>query len=462
MGDFNAPDDLFTLSGDTHYSLTLRDLVFNFNLSQVVQVPTHNKGNTLDIVLTSIPEAISNVIATPITSFNTDHSAVMFQVSHLRDVSPTLLAKPVYDSSKAEWTGLVEYLLDFNFGPLLNDDNIESVWLSFKDLLLSTLHQYIPLITICSTTNYIPWLRGPLNHQLKSLRTLWRRFKANPSANLEQKLLKAEEAFATNYKNAKHKASTSLGKADLFNAYFYSVFTDCSDFDFDPAFSSSHHDQFSSICCEEDQVFQELSSLDGTKALGIDGIGPLYLKRCPVALTPLTYLFNLFLSTHSLPLDWRTHLIQPIFKSGDKCKVANYRPISLLPAISKVMEKIIHNKIAGHISEDISPVQFGFMPSRSPLKQLLSLTSVTQNAFEANDSVDCVYRDFKKAFDSVPHKKLLTDSLPASTLLFADDSKRFNKISSTIDCSLLQEKLDAALKWSDKWDLKFNLSNTSL
>uniref|UniRef100_A0A1X7TNP0 Reverse transcriptase domain-containing protein n=1 Tax=Amphimedon queenslandica TaxID=400682 RepID=A0A1X7TNP0_AMPQE len=406
MGDFNAPDDLFTLSGDTHYSLTLRDLVFNFNLSQVVQVPTHNKGNTLDIVLTSIPEAISNVIATPITSFNTDHSAVMFQVSHLRDVSPTLLAKPVYDSSKAEWTGLVEYLLDFNFGPLLNDDNIESVWLSFKDLLLSTLHQYIPLITICSTTNYIPWLRGPLNHQLKSLRTLWRRFKANPSANLEQKLLKAEEAFATNYKNAKHVYERHLVTDSLPHlsvAFKYirrmtetDVFTDCSDFDFDPAFSSSHHDQFSSICCEEDQVFQELSSLDGTKALGIDGIGPLYLKRCPVALTPLTYLFNLFLSTHSLPLDWRTHLIQPIFKSGDKCKVANYRPISLLPAISKVMEKIIHNKIA------------------------------------------------------------------ASTLLFADDSKRFNKISSTIDCSLLQEKLDAALKWSDKWDLKFNLSNTSL
>uniref|UniRef100_A0A1X7TYP8 Endonuclease/exonuclease/phosphatase domain-containing protein n=1 Tax=Amphimedon queenslandica TaxID=400682 RepID=A0A1X7TYP8_AMPQE len=169
MGDFNAPDiDWFTLSGDTHYSLSLCDLVFDCNLSQVVQVPTHNKGNTLDIVLTSIPEAISNVIATPITSFNTDHLAVMFQVSHLRDVSPTLLAKRVYDFSKADWAGLVDSLLDFDFGPLLNDDNIESVWLSFKELL-SSLHRYVPLITIRSTTNYISWLRGPLNHKLKSL-----------------------------------------------------------------------------------------------------------------------------------------------------------------------------------------------------------------------------------------------------------------------------------------------------
>ena len=485
--------------------------------------------------------------------------------SHSRDVSPTLLAKQVYDFSKADWAGLVDYLLDFDFGPLLNDDNIESVWLSFKELLLSSLHQYVPLITIRSTMNYIPWLRGPLNHQLKSLRTLRRRFKANPSPNLEQKLLKAEEAFATNYKNAKHvyerqlvtdslphlagvfkymrrmtkvdglpltmsfksqKASTSLGKADLFNAYFYSVFTDCSDFDFDPASSSPPNDQLSSIFCEEDEVFRELSSLDGSKAFGIDGIGPLYLKHCAVALTPpLTYLFNLSLSTHSLPLDWQTHIIKPIFKSGDKCNVANYRPISLLPTISKVLERIIHNKIAGHICEKISPFQFGFLPSRSPIKQLLSLTSVIQNAFEANDSVDCVYLDFKKAFDSVPHNKLLyklwkfgftgdlwawfqaylssrrqcvrvdntnsdflpvlsgvpqgsvigpifflvyiddltsTDSLPASSLLFADDSKCFNKISSIMDCSLLQEKLNVALKWSEEWDLKFNLSKTSL
>ena len=348
MGDFNAPDiDWLTLSGESQYCLSLCDLVFDFELSQVVQVPTHNKGNILDIVLTSIPEAISNVNATPITSFNTDHLAVMFQVSHLLDVSPTILSKQVYDYSKADWPGLVDHLLDFDFGPLFNNDDIETIWLSFKDLLLSSLYQYVPLITTRSTTNYIPWLRGPLNHQLKSLRTLRRRFKANPSANLELKLLKAEEAFTSNYKNAKQiyekqlvteslphlsgvlkyirrmtkadglpltmsfksqKASTSSGKADLFNAYFYSVFTECSDFDFDPASSSPEHDQLSSIFCE-DEVFRELSSLDGSKALGIDGIGPLYLKNCAVALTPpLTYLFNLSISTHSLPLDCQSSL----------------------------------------------------------------------------------------------------------------------------------------------------------
>ena len=211
-------------------------------------------------------------------------------------------------------------------------------------------------------------------------------------------------------------------------------------------------------------------------------------------------------------------LIKPIFKSGDKCNVANYRPISLLPAISKVLERIVHNKTCAHICANISPLQFGFLPSRSPIKQLLSLTTIIHKAFETNDSIDCVYLDFKKAFDSVPHNKLLyklwkfgftgdlwawfraylssrrqcvcmdntnsdflpvlsgvpqgsvigpllfliyindltgSDSLPASLLLFADDSKCFNEISSTVDCSLLQEKLNAALKWSHEWDLKF-------
>ena len=55
-----------------------------------------------------------------------------------------------------------------------------------------------------------------------------------------------------------------------------------------------------------------------------------------------------------------------------------------------------------------------------------------------------------------------SDSLPASLLLFADDSKCFNEIFSAVDCSLLQEKLNATLKWSDEWDLKLNIAKTSL
>ena len=84
-----------------------------------------------------------------------------------------------------------------------------------------------------------------------------------------------------------------------------------------------------------------LSSLDTSKAPGIDGISPVVLKQCAIALTPpLTTLFNLSLTTGSLPLEWRTHLIKPIPKSNDRHSGFNYRPIALLPIISKVLERI--------------------------------------------------------------------------------------------------------------------------
>ena len=89
-------------------------------------------------------------------------------------------------------------------------------------------------------------------------------------------------------------------------------------------FTSPNHDHVSSFSCEEDEVFRILSTLDGSKAVGIDGISPLFLRHCAVALTPpLTRLFNLSLSTHSLSLEWRTHIVKPIFKLGDKCNFAN-------------------------------------------------------------------------------------------------------------------------------------------
>ena len=90
-------------------------------------------------------------------------------------------------------------------------------------------------------------------------------------------------------------ASDSSGKANLFNKLFYSVFTRSSLCSSNQTFPSNH-DHISFISCEDDEVFRILSTLDGSKAVGIDGISPLFLRHCAVALTPpLTRLFNLSL-----------------------------------------------------------------------------------------------------------------------------------------------------------------------
>ena len=85
-------------------------------------------------------------------------------------------------------------------------------------------------------------------------------------------------------------------------------------------------------------VFKALRSLDTSKAMGCDGVSPVVLKHCAMAIyQPLYHLFSLSLSQFYIPLEWHTHLVKPVYKSGDSSYVRNYRPISLLCIVSKIL-----------------------------------------------------------------------------------------------------------------------------
>ena len=85
----------------------------------------------------------------------------------------------------------------------------------------------------------------------------------------------------------------------------------------------------------------------------------------------------------------------------------NYRPISLLCTISKVLEKIIYDKSISFVSQSISPLQFGFRPKHSTLQQLLLFVNSICESFSSMSQTDVIYLDFKKAFDSVAQNELL-------------------------------------------------------
>ena len=111
--------------------------------------------------------------------------------------------------------------------------------------------------------------------------------------------------------------------------------------------------------------------------------------------------------THNLPSEWNTHCVVPVFKSGDKSNVANYRPISLLCVTSKVLERLVYNHVIGHLTKYISTQQFGYMAGRSSLQQLLLFVNNILEAKAHSNNVDVLYLDYKKVFDSVPHNELL-------------------------------------------------------
>ena len=172
-------------------------------------------------------------------------------------------------------------------------------------------------------------------------------------------------------------AACDIEKATMFNNnYFYSVFT-----------SSS-----------------TTSLVDNT--MDTNGIGPKVLKGCAVSLyKPFHYLYNLILRQHCLPLERCIHCIVPIFRSGDKFSVYNYRPVSLLCNSSKVLEQLIYDKIIGHVYKQLSCLQFGFLKNRSVIQELLIVFNGIMNKPQ---QTDVIYLDFRKAFDSVSHNKLLS------------------------------------------------------
>ena len=99
----------------------------------------------------------------------------------------------------------------------------------------------------------------------------------------------------------------------------------------------------------------------------------------------------------------------PVCKKGRKNDPANYRPVSLTSSVCKQLEKIIRDDITLHLERNnlLSPAQHGFRAGRSCCTQLLEVMNDWAEAAEAETPVDVIYLDYRKTFDSVPHKRLL-------------------------------------------------------
>ena len=204
------------------------------------------------------------------------------------------------------------------------------------------------------------------------------------------------------------QAYISSDRAQLFNQYFHSEFTHSSYKLPSPADLPAVKTVLSTINISSLDVFQALCNLDPSKASGIGSINPALLKYCAESLTiPIQYLFTLSLRTQSLPQEWCTHCIVPVFKSDDNSLVNNYRSISLLCIISKVLEKSIFQNLFNFLYNQLSVYQFGFVPGRSCLQQLLSFAHELYLAKSLHCDADVIYLDYRKAFDSVVHNELL-------------------------------------------------------
>ncbi|XP_046666435.1 uncharacterized protein LOC124358187 [Homalodisca vitripennis] len=117
---------------------------------------------------------------------------------------------------------------------------------------------------------------------------------------------------------------------------------------------------------------------------------------------------SILLSLEKAPFSANRSFVVPIFKSGDRKNVRNYRPIVIQSAIAKLYENIILDHLYFHLRKCISLEQHGFLQSRSTISNLLEFQEYVMSAFGNSSQVDCVYLDLSKAFDRVNHHLLIS------------------------------------------------------
>lgn len=414
LGDFNLPDiNWSTLSGTSDRSEKFCDVVYDCGLSQLVCVPTHKLGNILDLVLTNQPSIITNVeVCSDPLPLASDHFPIFLDITNntLKKCIPS--TREVYNYRKTDIRGLVDYLmdLDLSFSYCLAD--VESLWLSLRSIISRSVNLFTPKVLLRSHPNP-KWFTSEIRHELHIVHSLRKKAKSHPTDSSVKKLKDAEAKLNLLMQNARstfefklaeqfsgdkskvykylrelsdisslppimffedRMASNNYDKANLFNEYFYSVFTESNCVLPPIEVLTTPANSLSDIAITEEEVYTALVSLDPTKAMGLDEISPRILRSCALPLTPvLHHLFSMCLLHHNLPLEWKVHKIVPVFKNKDKARVNNYRPISLLSSVSKVFERLVFDKIKDFIWKTITPKQFGFLPGHSTIQQMLLL-----------------------------------------------------------------------------------------
>ena len=163
-------------------------------------------------------------------------------------------------------------------------------------------------------------------------------------------------------------------------------------------------------------------SMKRSGACGSDGICIRILILCFDAIGPiLLHIVNTCLTSCDFPVAWKHSLVHPIFKSGDPTMTSNYRPISIVPIMTKIVERVVQRQLFAYMSHNhlLSSCQHDFRPRHSTETALLSITNrIFSNMDRGHVSLLCLL-DLSKCFDVIPHSQLLDkrSSSIISTLL---------------------------------------------
>ncbi len=559
-GDFNCPDINWSqhTTNSTGKDNTIQQALINttssFTLTQVHHTPTR-QHNILDLVFFSNPSLVKSSISVPGIS---DHDMVVTD----SDIKPHRTApttKKCYKFYKADWNNLranCDEITEQIHHQAQSNSNIEHLWTYFKTALLKAIDTHIPH-SMKSKRHHLPWLNTSLKRMLRKKNRLltqakktnnWSTYKFHQK-ECKRQIKKAERNYINttiqeglqnnntkpywHYIKARRQDnigvaplkeqgqlfSDSKNKARILLNQFKSVFTT----DTNTAMPQVHKkcsQNITPITVRTEGVQKLLQHLKPHKASGPDQIPNIVLKECAKNLAPaITLMFQLSLDTGDLPQDWLNANVACVHKKGDKHSPENYRPISLTSVTCKLLEHIIYRHMLNHLQNHniLTHLNHGFRSGFSCETQLLLTTHDLLRSFDQKHQVDIAILDFSKAFDTVPHKRLLhklqeygirgplhtwlsnflqhrkmavaiegttsdetpvksgvpqgtvlgpllflchindlPDRVKSQVRLFADDCLLYRTINSHQDHIQLQDDLHQLETWATDWGMKFN------
>ena len=218
------------------------------------------------------------------------------------------------------------------------------------------------------------------------------------------------ELITVNSDGIQETAKTDGEKAEVLANFYSSVFTREPEGDIPELNPCQIIHPFTETPFKEAEVERLLREVNINKSPGPDGLHPKALRElCNVISKPLTMIFNKSKETGLVPRVWKLGKIVALFKKGAKTDPGNYRPVSLTSIICKLMEKLVRNQIVEHMTKNklFSSKQFGFISGRSTTLQLLKVMDEWTEILDNGGKLDSVYMDFMKAFDKVPHRRLV-------------------------------------------------------
>lgn len=446
MGDFNLANIDWCDNGnhcipsryEGRFAIEFINIIQTTNLTQKNGIK--NKfGRTLDLIISNIPISVNR--GQPMVNEDDHHPALKFDFdsSDIKFLKSKKSAK--FNFFKADYDGINNELRSIDWYQLLNSNDVNVAVDIFYNKIYEIIRKHTPICTPKSD-KYPKWFSKKLidliadkNYYRRKMKTsngehfafLFRE-KRREEKREKRRCLKAyitsiEPMITANPKSffaytKSQKQSNKLPSAisykgkvaqdmkqavNLFAEYFSSVY-------------ENHTNQFNLNITNETQDFsvsmetiaKVISDVNIFKTNSPDGIPGIFFKHTSDLIKiPLHILFNMSIRSMTYPDKWKISFVSPIFKSGDNTNVENYRPISILSAISKFFDKIIYLHIREKTAHLLTEYQHGFCMGKSTLTNLLEFTDyITQNIMNGGQ-IDTVLMDLSKAFDKICHSILL-------------------------------------------------------